>query len=430
MVEVMMNYRKPTLVFDSLLVFSVFMSSNITALFSLLWLLPDVVMMEAVLWAALAIAALWAVKAGGTGESYRSALRLFRFFLPFLVYSGISVFWSVFWEVSLGRWLVLIAATICGLYLGVRYTFRQIIRFLAMFSVFLLAVSGFYIVFYSDIGVMNYYIIQGAWKGIFWHKNHLGMVAAFSTLLCLLEAILARQAQEKGGTAVWGALCLASLMFVIKSDSAAGLMITIALFGLTILGIVWLKFKKRLTARHYAAIAALSAVVLVAMLTRLDVVFNLFNRNTTLTGRIPMWDYLFSAYFSQRPLWGYGFNAFWYIESHQVAVQAAAGYPDPIIISDNGFIDILINTGVFGFTLFAVFYFDLWRRTVSCAFHSQDVTGLLPFLVMAFILLANVSWSVLFENENFFMLIMLSILASFPRRDADGDRDAGKRLKG
>lgn len=409
--------KKQIFVFDLFLVFLIFFFSNISAFLNAIWLLPSIVMMKTAAWIILAAFAF--IRLRLVGVNIWLSLMGSWFFLPFLVYSGLSVFWSVAWAVSMGRWLVLVGTLICGIYLGSLYTFREMLRFLALFSVFLLAICGFYIFFNPDIGIMNYHNIQGAWKGVFWHKNHMGIFAAFSVFLCLTEAVLAWQAGQKGGLLMWGSLCFTSLIFVVKSDSAAGLMISMAMFGLSALGLLWLRFKEKLTNRHYLVIGLFFAVVIILTFTNLDKVFELFNRNTTLTGRVPMWNYVFSAYFSERPYWGYGFNAFWYIASHRIDIQRVAGYPDQIIIADNGFIDILINTGVFGFLLFMIFYFYLWREAILRAINSRSILGITPLMIMGFILLANISWSMIFENESYFMLIMITIFVGFIKHNFD-----------
>lgn len=409
--------KKQTFVFDLLLVFLIFFFSNISAFLNAIWLLPSIVMMQTAVWIILAAFAF--IRLRLVGEDIWLSLMGFWFFLPFLVYSGLSIFWSVAWVVSLGRWLVLVGTLICGIYLGSLYTFKEMLRFLALFSVFLLGICGFYIIFNPDIGIMNYHSIQGAWKGVFWHKNHMGIFAAFSVFLCLTEAVLAWQARRKGGLLAWASLCFTSFIFVVKSDSAAGLMISMAMFGLSALGLLWLRFKEKLTNRHYLAIAGLFAVAVILTFINLDGVFGLFNRNTTLTGRVPMWNYVFSAYFSERPYWGYGFNAFWYIASHRIDIQRVAGYPDQIIIADNGFIDILINTGVFGFLLFMIFYFYLWREAILSTINSRSILGITPLMIMGFILLANISWSMIFENESYFMLIMIAIFVGFIKNNLD-----------
>ena len=123
-----------------------------------------------------------------------------------------------------------------------------------------------------------------------------------------------------------------------------------------------------------------------------------------------MWTNLFNIYISERPLFGYGFNAFWYIDTHHVLLQQASGYPDPIVISDNGFIDILVNTGFIGLFLFLIFYVGVWWRTIKYAGKGLSINGFFPLILMVFTLLANISWSLIFENESFFMLLMIIFL--------------------
>ncbi len=111
-------------------------------------------------------------------------------------------------------------------------------------------------------------------------------------------------------------------------------------------------------------------------------------------------------------MWGYGFNAFWYIEPYRVEIGLAAGYPDPIVIADNGFIDILMNTGYVGVILFLLFYLGVWWRSVQYANKVGDINDFFPIILMSYTLIANISWSLIFENEGFFMLVMIAVLYS------------------
>jgi O-antigen ligase len=125
-----------------------------------------------------------------------------------------------------------------------------------------------------------------------------------------------------------------------------------------------------------------------------------------------MWGHLFDTYFRTRPVLGYGFNAFWYIEPYREEMALAAGYPDQVVIADNGFIDILINTGYSGLALFLVLYLGAWWHSIKYAIKAADITGFFPLILMVYTLIANISWSLIFENESFFMLIMISVLFS------------------
>jgi O-antigen ligase len=303
---------------------------------------------------------------------------------------------------------------IAGGYVGLRYSLKEIFDLLSVFGVYILLISTIFVLLIPDIGIMNYYIIQGAWKGVFWHKNHMGLFATFINILFLMNIITAWEARTKN-IRLWILLYLFSLVFLYQSDSVAAYMATILLYALIFLGWVFLRFRERIQRRHYLSLGLLGLIAVTLLFANLDRVFGLFNRNTTLTGRIPMWTFLFNEYIEKRPLTGYGFNAFWYIPAHQVATQLAAGYPDPIIIADNGFIDILVNTGYVGLTLFLVFYMGLWWRSLEYAWKARNLYELLPFVVMAYTLIANISWSLIFENEGFFMLVMMAVLFGMSR---------------
>jgi O-antigen ligase len=256
---------------------------------------------------------------------------------------------------------------------------------------------------------MNYYIIQGAWSGVYWHKNHMGLLATFINILFFMN-LLGSFSTGLRNVLMWGALYLYSLFFLYQTDSVAAYLTTILLHGLILVARLWLRFRQTMRRVHYLAIGLSLVVAAVILFASLDRFLAIFNRNTTLTGRIPMWSYLFDAYIDQRPLLGYGFNAFWYIKDHQESVQQAAGYPDTIIIADNGFLDILVNTGYIGLVLLLLFYGDVWWRSLRYTARAIDIIGLFPIVLMSFTLLANISWSLIFENEGFFMLLMIAIL--------------------
>jgi O-antigen ligase len=208
---------------------------------------------------------------------------------------------------------------------------------------------------------------------------------------------------------IWAALYFFALLVVWKSESAAAYITVLILHALTVLLLGNLQFKASLHAWHYAVLALGLLAALAVVLGNLEFVFGVFNRNTSLTGRVPMWGHLFDLYISRRPLGGFGFSAFWYPVEHRITMQQMAGYPDPIVVADNGFLDLLLNTGYVGLALFLLFFASLWWRALRNAWYAAGVYELLPLIVLAFVLIANLTWSLLFENESFFMLIMIAL---------------------
>lgn len=394
---------------ELLLIFSLFFLSNVLVFAYSIWLVPLLVIVELVFWLLLTIISVWTMNKHGVIHEWIEHLKKNWILFPFLIFSGLSIFWSIYWEISLYRWLILLCTIITGGYIGLRYNIKELIKLLSVFGVYILFLSSILVFLVPSIGIQNYHTIQGVWKGVYWHKNHMGLIATFMSMLFLIRAINSFQSKDRS-TIIWGLLYVFSLLFIYQTDSVASYLTIILLHGVIFFVLFWSKFREKIRKVHYVIFVIVILLASLVLYNNLDRFLGIFDRNTTLTGRIPMWTYLFEAYFDKQPLQGYGFNAFWYIRSHRVDIQQAAHYPDPIIIADNGFIDILINTGYIGLALFLIFYFGLWWCSIRYASTARDISGFFPVLLMAYTLIANISWSLIFENEGFFMLIMVSIL--------------------
>lgn len=409
----MLNRYRHTL--DLLLIFSLLFLSNILAFWYAFWLVPPLVLLVVVFLLILTALSVWILYKKNLAQDFLQNLRQNWMILPFLIFSGFTIFWSVNQEISVYRWLTLICTIITGGYIGLRYPINEIVRFLAVFGVYIIILSSIFVFFIPDIGVMNYYTIQGAWKGLYWHKNHMGLIASFINFLFLITSVDFLQSRARKAW-LWILLYIYSLFFIFQTDSVAAYLTTIAMHGSVFLAFLFLKFRDKIRRYHVLIFAVVLLLASAALYLNAEQFFGIFNRNTSLTGRVPMWSYLFDTYISRRPFAGYGFNAFWYINAYQEDVQRAAGYPDPIIIADNGFIDILVNTGYLGLFLFMVFYVWAGWRSVQYSIHAKDIINLFPALLMLFITIANITWSLLFENEGFFLLMMISVLFSISQR--------------
>jgi exopolysaccharide production protein ExoQ len=394
---------------ELLLVFGLFFLSNIPVLFQIIWLYPRFIPIECVLWLVFAVLCLWGLYRLGMVPVFIAQLRQNWIIIPFLIFSGLSIFWSVYWQISLYRWLVLLSTLIAGGYIGLRYDLKRIVELLSIFGIAILGMSLLVVLFLPNIGIMNYFIIQGAWKGAYWHKNHMGLIAVLINIIFLLNLVDALGARRKS-MFLWLPLYAISLLFVYQTDSVASYMTVIFLHGIIVLALFFLKYGHRIRKVHYLLLGAGGILGALVLFLNMDFVFGIFGRNSTLTGRLPMWSYLFNAYLSKRLLGGFGFNAFWYLRDHRIAIQNVTGYPDQVIISDNGFIDILVNTGYTGLVLFLLFYLCIWWRSAQMGAKAKDLTGVFPLIFMSYTLLANITWSLIFENENFIMLLMIAIL--------------------
>jgi exopolysaccharide production protein ExoQ len=396
---------------DFILLFWAAFLANFSAFVGVIWLIPRLVLAEAILWVLLAGFITWYMRRHGLLLLFIGGVRKnWLILVPFVVFSGISIFWSINKGISLYRWVTLLAILVTAGYFGLRQTSAKIIRMVSDYGVWILFLSLVIIIFMPYLGVHNYLnLIVNAWKGIFWHKNHMGFIASFASLLFLINLINAFK--QKGRMKfIWIGLYLFSIYFLIRTDSVGAYLTTVAVTGLVLLALLWLKLKNRLTRYHYLGMLAILVILTVVFFLKIDLFFGLINRNSSLTGRVPLWTVLYHSYISQHPAFGYGFNSFWYDEAHRLAMQKMVGYHDPIDLSDNGFMDMLVNLGFVGMLAFLAFYLGTWWRSIRFALKATDLTGFFPLLVMAFTLIANISWSLIYENESFFMLLMLICL--------------------
>jgi len=413
--------KKYQQILEYLLIIGLFTLANVSAFLTFIWLIPEVVFIELVIWLILTSLCIWILWKHGFVTMFFTTLQKNWVILPFFILSGFSIFWSINWEISLARWLMLLFTIITAGYIGLRYNLKEIIKSLTVFGLYILILSSLIIFFIPKIGVMNYFSIQGAWKGLYWHKNHMGLISAFINILFLLNLVYSMQVKNKN-TLFWAILYLFSLWFVYQTDTVAAYLTVIGLHGLILLAIIFIKYREKLNTNHYIVFVFTVVIVSILLYINLDSVFKLLNRSPTLTGRIPMWAYLFDTYFIERQFLGYGFNAFWYVESYRVDIGLAANYPGPILIADNGFIDILMNTGYIGLILFLLFYFSVWRSVIKYSSNAKNIYEMFPLVLMSYTFIANISWSLLFENEGFFMMLVIAVLFCISKNPQEKSR--------
>jgi exopolysaccharide production protein ExoQ len=99
----------------------------------------------------------------------------------------------------------------------------------------------------------------------------------------------------------------------------------------------------------------------------------------SLDSRLPLWQALW-GYFSDHPLIGHGFGAFWNPDRFDEIYRAAAW---PAVAAHNGFLDELLATGVVGLGIFLIF----WLRSTRVALSSGHDDNQAKYLVFGWLLL-------------------------------------------
>ena len=374
--------------------------------------LPYVITMiviNSLIWIITAVIILYLLKQHNVLGDFFQAWKKQWFLVAFIITAFISIFWSISPLISAYKVLILVVSSLLGSFIGYRFNLLRWLDLLFWFGVFLIILSIAFALMLPGLGTMPQYPYFGAWCGVFWNRNHLGSLVALLNSVFLIKTLSDFQ-RDKPRVVLDLFFYLLSLIVVYKATSAAGYILTILLNFLIVLVALWLKFYLHIKKVHYLIIFGLFTVGMVWIASNLDFVFGLVNRTSSLTGRIPMWDFLFQNVIHQSPWLGYGYGAIWSIGSFRNGLSQAVGWLYPVTIGDNGFIDILLSVGIVGLLSFLGVFVSGWIRAFKFVLARRKIIDFFPLVFMLFTLMANISFSLFLETESFIWLIMVAVL--------------------
>jgi len=77
---------------------------------------------------------------------------------------------------------------------------------------------------------------------------------------------------------------------------------------------------------------------------------------------------------------------------------------------DNGFLDVLLNTGILGLALFLLVYLQMWGRSLRYMSFKRNLLSLFVPLFMLYTLLANLNYSLFMETDVFVCLLIITLM--------------------
>jgi Lipid A core - O-antigen ligase and related enzymes len=316
----------------------------------------------------------------------------------FVLLAGISSLWSIVYTITLYKTLVLLITTILAIYLGSLLDIKALLRGLTWFFDLVIVASFAFVVFLPKIGIMTEPFYKGAWEGVFWHRNYMGCFMAVSISLNLLQ-LLDWKLQPLGYRVLNLIMLLLGVFLLIKSKSATGIITAMALTLFCLLIAAWLKWRNHLKKIHYWIFFGSLVLLMIIGFTNLNFLFGLLGRDTSLTGRIPVWNYILQNVVSRRPVLGYGYSVMWNLMGVRVQLATLFNWTDQVLIGDNGFLDILLHLGVVGVLTILGLIVLGFVQGVRYFLHEKSIISFLPVLLLIFVLVANISLSLILESE-------------------------------
>ena len=328
-----------------------------------------------------------------------------------LAWMALSVSWT-----NLSRYASIDAVALAvtagaGLYLGSRFTSRQIVVIVS---------------FAMHCGVLLSYIAakrswsesidgDGNWVGIYFNRNSLGPVAMLGLITGVLIAVSLWRAREFAYRFHLLALVLLSIVLdvVVYIRSGSSTSVGAAVVAI-ITGITWL-IVGSWQMKSQAPIQAIERVVYpVFVVFTLLVAWVGFRYQTTIigwfgkadffNGRSALWHYSWTG-FLDRPFVGWGWRAAWstpeFLKRDLWWTTSGASW------SHNGFLEILLGGGIVGGLLFAGYVLWSGQRIIGLAVSAPSETWR---VAMAMFVLVACTQEVFIIGNHFLWLLLVAVL--------------------
>ena len=342
--------------------------------------------------------------------------------------SLLSVLWSVAPEHTLRRSVGLLATTLAGIYLAVRFSRGEVLPLVACAFAVTLVLSCVFALARPDLGIMSG-LHEGAWRGIFMHKNALGLNMLLSTVVFIFLASRSRKYRLHA----WVGIGL-SIGLLLLSRSLTAVVVGMAL--IVVFGLI----KILRLSPFYSLLGLVLSSILIGLVAttiwmNIKSVLAAFGRNISLTGpltgRTRLWAEVWERI--QSSFWlGHGYRAFWDAEEGQVGeLQDIVGWKAGS--AHNGILELWLSLGLVGVLVFTLSFLPALvgalRRIRST--DTGDSHWTLIFLSM--FLLLSVPESFLVTHNNLFWVLYVECVISWrliPLRDVPGSSSRWSRAPG
>jgi O-antigen ligase len=358
----------------------------------------------------------------GLGAQWRQTLKtLWRnALIPlFAVLCVSSIHWSDFPEVTMRSSFLFASTTAFGIYLALRFTIQEQIQLLTITMGLAGTVSLLLGGVMPGAAIENNGLRQGSWRGIFYHKNNLGMYMYLGATAALLTTQTLRLKWQR--LLAWGTV-LVNVLLIVLSASKTALLVFLILLGL----IPYCRVM-RWRSRYLIPLLTFGILVLgsaaVWFMGNYEFILSQFGKDPTFSGRTDIWWAVWRSAL-ERPWLGYGYDAFWVEDVGRCVgecsyVRAAIHFDASS--AHNGYLDLLVSLGFVGVMTFGVGLAAAYHRSLLRVIRSRQPADCWPFLLLISLILYTQSESAIFNTRSLVWALYIGValapaLESLPPR--------------
>ena len=327
------------------------------------------------------------------------------------LYLGIfllSYFWSDFPQDTFRVSLPGIGSVAFGLYFATRYTLKEQVKLLFWTFALMLITSIFLAVAIPKYAFMAG-VHEGAFRGIFTHKNQFGPTMIIGLLIFLIKTL---DKNRNNNWLLWFFVFSSIFLIVLSKSGNAMIMLAMMLPLFFITSILRAKYEVMISVFLTVAIVGLMGITWFN--SNQEVFFAAIGEDPSLTGRTDIWKYVWDM-IQQRPWLGYGYEGFWHnLEGASAYVNFSFGPfgPQGVPHSHNGFLEILLATGFVGLSVFLIGFAINFVKAIALIRTYRDMEALWPLLYLTYAIVANLAEIPVASFNNLFWVLYSATIFS------------------
>lgn len=261
--------------------------------------------------------------------------------------------------------VLLLGGTLLLYYIMSRYTSDEVLELLLILGSGTMLASILSALVTPQYGLDQMGGHADAWKGVFSAKNYLGNMALF-----FMTAAISYAPRNMILRVLRGSQILFCLVAIAFSRAATAYLLTVVY----LVYLVVLKLLHHLRKKDYLFVCVafffVAAGVAAAVIIWPDALIGLLGKDLSLTGRTQIWSTVLDS-IAKRPMLGYGYQAFWLgLEGESYRVILVVSWV--LAQAQNGFLDVLLESGLLGFSIVVLVFGFAFRDGLGCLLRSRD----------------------------------------------------------
>jgi exopolysaccharide production protein ExoQ len=262
-------------------------------------------------------------------------------FSAFALLAFVSISWSPDPVDALRRTVLFGLTLLFSFYLAEYYDPQEQMLLILFTGVIAVIASYLVVLLLPGLG----YGYEGEWRGIFGHKNGLGMFVIF----LISPAFFLRFRQSLVGIATAGIVGFAAVLVLMSQSRTAWLLAFVFACYVCAYKLI-ARFRRRDAVLLSVAVMSIAGVMISLAVTQFDSLLQLLGKSADLSGRLQIWKAVALA-ISKHPFLGYGYGGFWdQSQGESMNVMMAVGFP--LGHAHNGYLNLWLQLGLVGLLLF------------------------------------------------------------------------------